>query len=429
MNFQKSIEAFDEAKAYIPGGVDSPVRAYSSVGGTPPFIDRGEGAFLFDIDGNRYIDYVQSWGPLIFGHCDKNIENAVIETAKKGLSFGAPTLLETELAKEIDSLFDNIDQIRFVNSGTEAVMSALRLARGVTGKDDFIKFAGCYHGHSDSLLVQAGSGAVTFGSPSSPGVPADLTKHTLLATYNDLESVEKCFEDSDDIACIIIEPIAGNMGLVPANEKFLEGLRELCDKHNALLIFDEVMSGFRASLLGAQGITKVKPDVVTFGKVIGGGMPVGAFGAREEIMNQLSPNGPVYQAGTLSGNPVAMAAGLASVRKLKQDPTIYVELSKKAKRLMEGFQAAADAEEIPFVTDVRGSMFGFFFSDSPVKNFSDAQNSDTETFAKFHQGMLQKGIYLACSAYETGFISAAHTDELIEQTILAAYEVMREIRG
>ena len=429
MNLQKSIEAFDEAKAYIPGGVDSPVRAFNSVGGTPPFIDRGEGAFLFDIDGNRYIDYVQSWGPLIFGHCDKDIETAVINTAKKGLSFGAPTTMETELAKEIDSLFDNIDQIRFVNSGTEAVMSALRLARGATGKDDIVKFAGCYHGHSDSLLVQAGSGAATFGSPSSPGVPTDLTKHTLLATYNDIESVQKCFKDSDNIACVIIEPIAGNMGLVPADEKFLEELRELCDKHDALLIFDEVMSGFRASLLGAQGITKVKPDIVTFGKVIGGGMPVGAFGAREEIMNQLSPNGPVYQAGTLSGNPVAMAAGLASVRKLKQDPTIYVELSKKAKRLMEGFQAAADAEEIPLVTDVRGSMFGFFFSDTPVKNFADAQNSDTDTFAKFHQGMLNRGVYLACSAYETGFISAAHTDELIEQTIVAAYETMREIRG
>jgi len=429
MNLQKSIEAFDEAKAYIPGGVDSPVRAFNSVGGTPPFIDRGEGAFLFDIDGNRYIDYVQSWGPLIFGHCDKDIQTAVINTAKKGLSFGAPTTMETELAKEIDSLFDNIDQIRFVNSGTEAVMSALRLARGATGKDDIVKFAGCYHGHSDSLLVQAGSGAATFGSPSSPGVPTDLTKHTLLATYNNIESVQKCFEDSDNIACVIIEPIAGNMGLVPADEKFLEELRELCDKHDALLIFDEVMSGFRASLLGAQGITKVKPDIVTFGKVIGGGMPVGAFGAREEIMNQLSPNGPVYQAGTLSGNPVAMAAGLASVRKLKQDPTIYVELSKKAKRLMEGFQAAADAEEIPLVTDVRGSMFGFFFSDTPVKNFADAQNSDTDTFAKFHQGMLNRGVYLACSAYETGFISAAHTDELIEQTIVAAYETMREIRG
>ncbi len=426
---EKSKIAFDEAKAYIPGGVDSPVRAFNSVGGTPPFIDRGEGAYIWDIDGNRYIDYVQSWGPLIFGHCNKDIEEAVINTAKKGLSFGAPTLLETALAKEIDSLFDSIDQIRFVNSGTEAVMSAIRLARGFTNRDDIIKFEGCYHGHSDSLLVQAGSGAATFGSPSSPGVPFDLTKHTLLAKYNDIESVKECFEASDEIACVIIEPIAGNMGLVPADEEFLEELRELCDKHGTLLIFDEVMSGFRASLLGAQGITKVKPDIVTFGKVIGGGMPVGAFGAREEIMNMLSPNGPIYQAGTLSGNPVAMAAGLASVKKLKSDPTIYVELSKKAKRLMEGFQAAADAEEIPFVTEVRGSMFGFFFSDKEVKNFDDAKSSDTEAFAKFHQGMLKRGIYLACSAFETGFISAAHTDEMIEETIIAAYETMREIRG
>jgi glutamate-1-semialdehyde 2,1-aminomutase len=425
--FEKSLKAFEEASKYIPGGVDSPVRAFGSVGGVPPFIDRGEGAYIYDIDGNRYIDFVQSWGPLIFGHCDKDIEEAVINTAKKGLSFGAPTLLETALAKEIVNLFDSIDKVRFVNSGTEAVMSALRLARGFTRKDDIVKFAGCYHGHSDSLLVQAGSGAVTFGSPSSPGVPADLTKHTLIATYNDLDSVKKCFEDSSNIACIIIEPIAGNMGLVPADEEFLEGLRELCDKHGALLIFDEVMSGFRASLTGAQGITKVKPDMVTLGKVIGGGMPVGAFGGREDIMAMLSPQGPVYQAGTLSGNPVAMAAGLASLNKLKANPAIYVDLGRKAKRLMQGFQAAADAEEIPFTTEVRGSMFGFFFNANVVKNFADAQSSDTKAFAKFHSEMLKRGIYLACSAYETGFISTAINDDMIEETIIAAYEAMREI--
>jgi len=425
--FSKSEEAFKEASKYIPGGVDSPVRAFNSVGGTPPFINKGEGAKLFDIDGNSYIDYVQSWGPLIFGHCDSDIENAVIQTAKKGLSFGAPTELETELAKEIVTLFDSIDKVRFVNSGTEAVMSALRLARGYTGKNNIVKFAGCYHGHSDSLLVQAGSGAVTFGSPSSPGVPEDLTKHTLLATYNDIDSVEKCFEDSSDIACVIIEPIAGNMGLVPADLDFLEELRELCNKHGALLIFDEVMSGFRASLTGAQGITKVKPDLVTLGKVIGGGMPVGAFGGKEDIMAWLSPEGPVYQAGTLSGNPVAMAAGVTSLRKLKSNPAIYVELGKRAKRLMEGFQAAADAEEIPFVTNVRGSMFGFFFSQKEVKNFDDALQNDSETFAKFHAGMLKRGFYFACSAYETGFISTAITDEMVEETILAAYEVMREV--
>ena len=427
--YNNSEKAFLEAYKYIPGGVDSPVRAFNSVGGTPIFIERGEGAYLYDLDRNRYIDFVQSWGPLIFGHADKDIEEAVIETAKKGLSFGAPTKLETKLAKEIVTLFDSIDKVRFVNSGTEAVMSALRLARGFTGKNDIIKFEGCYHGHSDSLLVSAGSGAATFGTPSSPGVPEDLTKHTLLAKYNDLESVKKCFEQSDDIACIIIEPIAGNMGLVPADEEFLEGLRALCDANDALLIFDEVMSGFRASLTGAQGITKVKPDLVTLGKVIGGGMPVGAFGGKKHIMAKLSPEGPVYQAGTLSGNPVAMAAGLASITKLKSNPAIYVELGKKAKRLMEGFQAAADAEEIPFVTNVRGSMFGFFFSDKEVKNFDDALQNDTETFAKFFHGMLRRGIYLACSSYETGFISTAMSDEMIEEAIVAAHDVMREIRG
>ena len=425
--FSKSEAAFKEASKYIPGGVDSPVRAFNSVGGTPPFIERGEGAKIFDIDGNSYIDYVQSWGPLIFGHCDSDIENAVIQTAKNGLSFGAPTELETQLAKEIVTLFDSIDKVRFVNSGTEAVMSALRLARGYTGKNDIVKFAGCYHGHSDSLLVQAGSGAVTFGSPSSPGVPEDLTKHTLLATYNDIESVKKCFEDSSDIACVIIEPIAGNMGLVPADLDFLEELRAICSENGALLIFDEVMSGFRASLTGAQGITKVKPDLVTLGKVIGGGMPVGAFGGKDDIMAWLSPEGPVYQAGTLSGNPVAMAAGLASLKKLKSNPTIYVELGKRAKRLMDGFQSAADAEEIPFVTNVRGSMFGFFFSQKEVKSFDDALQNDSEKFAKFHAGMLKRGIYLACSSYETGFISTVITDKMIEDTILAAYEVMREI--
>ncbi len=428
MAYEKSIAAFEAAYKVIPGGVDSPVRAFSGVEGTPPFIKRGEGAYLFDIDGNRYIDYVQSWGPLIFGHCDGDIEAAVIETAKKGLSFGAPTTLETELAEEIVTLFESIDKVRFVSSGTEAVMSALRLARGFTGRDNIVKFAGCYHGHSDSLLVQAGSGAATFGNPSSPGVPADLTKHTLLATYNDLASVEKCFADANgEVACVIIEPIAGNMGLVPAEESFLEGLRALCDAHGALLIFDEVMSGFRASLKGAQGITQVKPDMVTLGKVIGAGMPVGAFGARAEIMAYLSPEGPVYQAGTLSGNPVAMAAGLTSLRKLKSNPSVYVDFAAKAKRLMEGFQKAADAVNVPMVTDVRGSMFGFFFSDKSVKNFDDAMGNDQKLFAKFHKGMLDRGIYLACSSFETGFISTAITDEMIDESIKAAYETLAEI--
>jgi len=428
MTFEKSKKAFEEAQKVIPGGVDSPVRAFGSVGGVPPFIEKGEGAYLYDIDGNRYIDYVQSWGPLIFGHADPDIEKAVVDTVQKGLSFGAPTQIETELAEEITGLFDTIDKVRFVSSGTEAVMSAIRLARGVTGRDDIVKFTGCYHGHSDSLLVQAGSGAATFGSPSSPGVPADLTRHTLLATYNDIGSVAEAFKASENgIACVIIEPIAGNMGLVPADPEFLVELRKLCDLEGALLIFDEVMSGFRASLSGAQGLTSVKPDIVTLGKVIGGGMPVGAFGSSREIMSWLSPEGPVYQAGTLSGNPVAMAAGLAAVRKLIQDPTIYVELGRKATKLMKGFQAAADAEEIPFVTEVRGSMFGFFFSDKPVKNFEDALENDSERFAAFHRGMLERGIYLACSSYETGFVSTAITDEMIDRTVTAAYEVMREI--
>ncbi len=428
MGYEKSIEAFEEAYRVIPGGVDSPVRAFSSVGGTPLFIERGEGGYIYDIDDNIYIDYVQSWGPLIFGHCDPDIETAVIDAARRGLSFGAPTVVETELAEEIVSLFDVIDKVRFVSSGTEAVMSALRLARGYTGRDDIIKFTGCYHGHSDSLLVQAGSGAVTFGNPSSPGVPADLTKHTLLAQYNNIESVEKCFADSKEgVACVIIEPIAGNMGLVPADEEFLRALRELCDMHGALLIFDEVMSGFRACLTGAQGLTTVKPDMVTLGKVIGGGMPVGAFGARAEIMSHLSPEGPVYQAGTLSGNPVAMAAGLAALRKLKHNPAIYVSLGNHAKKLMRGFKSAAESVGISLVTNVRGSMFGFFFSDEPVYNFEEALENDSETFAKFHRGMLDRGIYLACSAYETGFISTETSDEMIEETIRAAQNVMKEI--
>jgi len=428
MSYNKSEKAFKEAYEVIPGGVDSPVRAFSSVGGTPVFIERGEGGHLIDIDGNKYIDFVQSWGPLILGHCDSDIEKAVIDAVKKGLSFGAPTLTETDLATEIVEMFDSIEKVRFVSSGTEAVMSAIRLARGYTKRDDFIKFTGCYHGHADSLLVQAGSGMATFGSPSSPGVPADLTKHTLLATYNDIESVKKCFEQSKGgVSSVIIEPIAGNMGLVPADEAFLEELRVLCDEHGALLIFDEVMSGFRASLTGAQGIISVKPDIVTLGKVIGAGMPVGAFGTRKEIMAELSPEGPIYQAGTLSGNPVAMAAGLASLKKLKSNPDTYAILEKRAKRLMEGFKEASDAVNVPMVTDVRGSMFGFYFSDKPVKNFDDALENDSELFGKFHGKMLEKGVYLACSSYETGFISTATTDEMIEEAILAAKTSLQEL--
>lgn len=426
--FKKSIKAYKEACEVIPGGVDSPVRAFKSVGGTPPFIKKGKGAYLYDIDGNKYLDFVQSWGPLIFGHCDKDIEKAVIKTAKLGLSFGAPTNLETKLACEIVDMYENIDKVRFVSSGTEAVMSAIRLARGVTNKNDIIKFEGCYHGHSDSLLVQAGSGMATFGSPSSPGVPEDLTKHTLLCEYNNIEQLKKCFEESSDIACIIIEPIAGNMGLVPATNEFLATCRELCDKHGALLIFDEVMSGFRASLKGASGILDVQADILTFGKVIGAGMPVGAFAASKEIMSHLSPEGKIYQAGTLSGNPVAMAAGLVSLKKLKKDPEIYDVLGKKAKRLVDGLKRVAIENEIPLQVNTRGSMFGFFFCEKEPKNFKEVGLCNFERFATFHREMLKRGFYFACSQYEAGFICTKITNKMIDDCIKAADEVMKGLK-
>ena len=426
--FKKSIKAYEKACEVIPGGVDSPVRAFKSVGGTPPFIKKGKGAYLYDIDGNKYVDFVQSWGPLIFGHCNKDIEKAVIKTAKEGLSFGAPTNLETKLAQEIVEMFDNIDKVRFVSSGTEATMSAIRLARGVTGKNDIVKFEGCYHGHSDSLLVQAGSGMATFGAPSSPGVPADLTKHTLLCEYNSVEQLEKCFEQSSDIACIIIEPIAGNMGLVPATDEFLKACRDLCDKYDALLIFDEVMTGFRASLKGASGILDVQADILTFGKVIGAGMPVGAFAASKEIMSHLSPEGKIYQAGTLSGNPVAMAAGLESLRKLKQNPNIYCDLNKKAKRLVEGLKKVAQKNGIPLQVNTRGSMFGFFFCENEPKNFKEVGLCNFERFATFHHEMLKRGFYFACSQYEAGFICTKISNKDIDSCIKAADEVMKNLK-
>ena len=426
---ENSIKAFSQAQNCIPGGVDSPVRAFKSVGGTPIFIKNGKDGNIIDIDNNSYVDYVQSWGPLIFGHCDKDIENSVIEAIKNGLSFGAPTTLETDLAQEIVELFPHIDKVRFVNSGTEAVMSAIRLARGFTKKDDIIKFEGWYHGHSDSLLVQAGSGAVTFGTPSSPGVPADLTKHTLLAKYNDIDSVKKCFQDSNNISAIIIEPIAGNMGLVPADIEFLKELKNLCKENGALLIFDEVMSGFRASLTGSFSFNNIEADIITFGKVIGGGMPVGAFGARKEIMDYLSPDGTVYQAGTLSGNPVAMSAGVVALKKLKEDKNLYHDLELKAKKLMNGFEKIAKENNIPIVTTVRGSMFGFFFTDKDVKNFEDAQKSDMELFSKFHQEMLKKGFYFACSGYETGFICSKTTNEMIDNTLIAFKELIEFLQN
>ena len=427
MSTEASIKAFQEAQELIPGGVNSPVRAFSSVGGTPLFISQGEGAYLSDVDGNKYVDFVQSWGPLIFGHRDETIEKAVIDAVQHGLSFGAPTLAETELAKLVVSYFDSIDKIRFVSSGTEAVMSAIRLARGFTGRDDIVKFTGCYHGHSDALLVEAGSGAATFGNPSSPGVPADFTKHTLLAEYNNIDSIKKCFADSKDIACVIIEPIAGNMGFIPADKEFLHELRKICTANGALLIFDEVMSGFRATINGAESITGVTPDLVTLGKVIGGGMPVGAFGGRRDIMAMLSPEGPVYQAGTLSGNPVAMAAGLAALKKLKENARVMAVLESRGKRLVQGMKDAAATHGIPMQIDAIGSMFGFFMNEKEVKNFADACSCDAKLFASFHAGMLKEGFYFACSLYETGFISTATTDQMIEDTIAASERVFKGI--
>jgi len=425
--FKKSIKAYEKAYSLIPGGVDSPVRAFKSVEGTPVFIKKGKGAYIYDIDGNKYLDFVQSWGPLIFGHCDKDIQKAVIKTVKNGLSFGAPSNLETKLASQIVELYDNIDKIRFVSSGTEATMSAIRLARGVTNKNDIIKFEGCYHGHCDSLLVQAGSGMATFGSPSSPGVPKDLTKHTILCEYNNIEQLKQCFAQSSDIACIIIEPIAGNMGLISASDEFLAACRELCDEYGALLIFDEVMSGFRASLKGASGILKVQADILTFGKVIGAGMPVGAFAASKEIMSHLSPEGKIYQAGTLSGNPVAMAAGLANLLKLKANPKVYDELSQKALRLVNGLKKVANECNIPLQVNARGSMFGFFFCENEPKNFKEVGNCNFERFAKFHHEMLKRGFYFACSQYEAGFICTKISNQDIDNCIKNAKEVMKNL--
>ena len=415
--FVHSEKSFEEAKRFIVGGVNSPVRAFNSVGGNPLFINSGKGSYITDVDNNVYLDYVQSWGPLILGHCDSDVMHAIDTTLKKGLGFGAPTLLETKLAKEILSIFDYMDKIRFVSSGTEAVMSAIRVARGYTNKDDIIKFEGCYHGHSDSLLVKAGSGALTFGTPSSSGVPKDFTKHTLLATYNDIESVKECFKNSNNIASVIIEATAGNMGLVKADEEFLKELRTLCDENNTLLIFDEIMSGFRASLKGS--VTEVKPDMITLGKVIGGGLPVGAFMAKDEVMDKLSPNGDVYQAGTLSGNPIAVSAGLATIRKVKSMTNLYEDLEKKSSKLMSGFRDIASSNNIPIQTECVGSMFGFFFNDRSVKNFNDALTSNTDRFAKFHQAMLKEGFYFACSAFESGFISVPMSDKMVEDTLKA----------
>ncbi|MEE3693843.1 glutamate-1-semialdehyde 2,1-aminomutase [Campylobacter sp. CLAX-22107-21] len=419
-------DEFLKAQKYIPGGVNSPVRAFGSVDSTPVMIDRGEREFIYDIENNEYIDYVLSWGPLIFGHCDKDIEDAVISTAKKGLSFGAPCLLETELAKLVLSKFPHLDKIRFVSSGTEATMSAIRLARGYSKKDGIIKFEGCYHGHSDGLLVKAGSGATTFGYSSSLGVPNDIVKNTHLAKYNDLDSVKECFKNGD-IGVIIVEPIAGNMGLVPGSDEFLHGLRKICDENGAVLIFDEVMSGFRASATGSYGLNKIEADIVTFGKVIGGGMPCAAYAGKNEIMDLISPLGGVYQAGTLSGNPVAMAAGLAALNKIYNMPNLYDELGKKSKFIIDAMQDSANEMGIPLQTTMCGSMWGFFFNENPVTNYTQALQSDTNLFAKFHAQMLKRGVYLAPSQFETCFVCKPLSQTSLDKTAQAIKESFKSL--
>jgi glutamate-1-semialdehyde 2,1-aminomutase len=417
----KSESLFSQAQALIPGGVNSPVRAFSGVGGVPLFIERADGAFLFDADGKAYIDYVGSWGPMVLGHNNADIRNAVIEAAQRGLSFGAPTEMEVKMAELVTDLVPSMDMVRMVNSGTEATMSAIRLARGFTHRDKIIKFEGCYHGHADCLLVKAGSGALTLGQPNSPGVPADFAKHTLTCTYNDLDSVRAVFEQyPDDVACIIVEPVAGNMNCVPPLPEFLPGLRALCDEFGALLIIDEVMTGFRVALGGAQEYYNVMPDLTCLGKIIGGGMPVGAFGGRREVMDALAPTGPVYQAGTLSGNPIAMAAGIACLTQVSQ-PGVHQTLTELTTRLAEGLVDAAQKENIPFVVNHVGGMFGLFFTDAEtVTSYQDVMKCNVERFKKFFHLMLEEGVYLAPSAFEAGFMSLAHTQEDIQRTIDAA---------
>jgi glutamate-1-semialdehyde 2,1-aminomutase len=417
----KSESLFTQAQALIPGGVNSPVRAFSGVGGTPLFIARADGAFLFDADGKAYIDYVGSWGPMVLGHNNAEIRNAVIEAAERGLSFGAPTEMEVKMAELVTGLVPSMDMVRMVNSGTEATMSAIRLARGFTHRDKIVKFEGCYHGHADCLLVKAGSGALTLGQPNSPGVPADFAKHTLTCTYNDLDSVRAAFEQfPDDIACIIVEPVAGNMNCVPPLPEFLPGLRAICDEFGALLIIDEVMTGFRVALGGAQEYYDVTPDLTCLGKIIGGGMPVGAFGGRRDVMDALAPTGPVYQAGTLSGNPIAMAAGIACLTQVAQ-PGVHQTLTERTTQLAEGLLEAAQEENIPFVVNHVGGMFGLFFTDAEtVTCYQDVMKCDVERFKKFFHLMLEEGVYLAPSAFEAGFMSLAHTQEDIQRTIDAA---------
>ncbi|WP_193072727.1 glutamate-1-semialdehyde 2,1-aminomutase [Pseudomonas sp. FME51] len=417
----RSETLFASAQKHIPGGVNSPVRAFRSVGGTPLFIKHAEGAYIVDEDDKRYVDYVGSWGPMILGHSHPDVLDAVRRQLDHGLSYGAPTAMETEMAELVCSMVPSMDMVRMVSSGTEATMSAIRLARGYTGRDTIIKFEGCYHGHSDSLLVKAGSGALTFGVPSSPGVPAAFAQHTLTLPYNDIAAVrESLSKVGKDIACIIVEPVAGNMNCVPPVPGFLEGLREACDEHGVVLIFDEVMTGFRVSLGGAQAYYGVTPDLSTFGKIVGGGMPVGAFGGKQHIMEYISPLGPVYQAGTLSGNPLAMAAGLTTL-KLISRPGFHDELTSYTSRMLQGLQDRADTAGVPFVTTQAGGMFGLYFSGADnILTFEDVMASDAERFARFFHSMLEQGVYFAPSAFEAGFASIAHGDTELQLTLDAA---------
>lgn len=428
MIYQRSSSLFIEAQKVIPGGVNSPVRAFSAVGGTPIFAKKAKGAYIYDEDGNKFIDYINSWGPMILGHAHQPVVDAVIEKTKSGTSFGMPTEIETEIASLAVSMVPNVDKIRFVNSGTEACMSAVRLARGFTGKDKIIKFAGCYHGHSDSFLIQAGSGAITFGTPNSPGVTEGTAKDTLLATYNDLDNVaETIGANKNQIACIILEPVAGNMGCIPPADGFLEGLRELCDQNNILLIFDEVMTGFRLAPGGVQELFDVKADIVTFGKVIGGGLPVGAFAGRAEIMDYLAPIGPVYQAGTLSGNPLAMAAGLAMLKELNDNREIFKSIYDKTEYLHKGIEKALNAENVKHTINRIGSMISIHFSETSVTNFETAANANNDNFKKFFHGMLNEGVYIAPSAFETWFICEALSYEDLDFTIEACHKVAKTL--
>jgi len=416
---------FEQAQKYIPGGVNSPVRAFKGVGGTPLFFKHAEGAYLFDEDDRRYIDYVGSWGPMILGHSDQRIKDALHAQVDLGIGYGAPTALETEMAKKVCELVPSIDLVRMVNSGTEATMSAIRLARGYTGRDKIVKFEGCYHGHVDSLLVKAGSGALTLGVPNSPGIPASLAEHTITLNFNDIDGVRETFKEiGEQVAAIIVEPVAGNMNCIPPAPGFLEGLREVCDEYGTVLIFDEVMTGFRVSLGGAQGLYGVTPDLTALGKVIGGGLPVGAFGGKREIMEHISPLGPVYQAGTLSGNPLAMTAGLTTLNAISE-PGFHDRLAEKTSRLTKGLKQAADEAGIPLTVQSAGAMFGLFFTEEPnINRFDQVMACDVERFKKFFQGMLGEGVYLAPSAFEAGFVCAALSDKDIEDTIAAARKVM-----